>query len=550
MPILKGKQNVHDFDSEQKVLRWRINNTLMFSACILFTLSFHFPRTLNMHRTTSNDDVDRDCIFRNSSLYRKIYVYPSPGDPEWFGDILSPAGRNLSNLLNWPWLEIDRVSREKSKGLYNVFSMENVQFTTELLVRELMVNKNSCLRTMDPEKASLFYVPYLPSTAHHIGTDNSFERTFSPFAKAIVDILDKKKYNGWENIFGLTSKYWKRRNGSDHILTFSEPFHGYYYKVNQHGNYHYVYSQRQLAPPIVISVELSTTFVSMYPKCASKNILLPYPNSNGDWFNGVNAKSALKLKEELHLLESTNLNTSMPSAALPVERHLAATYNVSARPLSQYYAAGNHGTCKQLRQVLESNYNSCALSSKVIRKTLRSPHYSVAMRLATFCPAPGGDSPSAKRVFDALHAGCIPIILSEDFVWPASKEIDPLLTLDPADFSIRLNASDFDSALLDPKTCQPLNERKPGLQAYLETIPVTELERLRQGVAMAANLYSWYAPSDTLPQNPLREGVLPNGGAAFFLIEALSQRAEGKRWLDCELELKIPRGPDVSEFKC
>jgi hypothetical protein len=135
-------------------------------------------------------------------------------------------------------------------------------------------------------------------------------------------------------------------------------------------------------------------------------------------------------------------------------------------------------------------------------------------------------------------------------VWPFTNEFDPLLKLDPADFSIRLNAADYDSPLLDSNTCQPLNETKPGLQAFLDSIPITKLERLRQGAVLAGKLFSWYAESDHLPQNLLRERILPDGGTAFFVVQALAERSEGQRWPACEEELKLPRGPDPMKFKC
>jgi Exostosin family len=218
--------------------------------------------------------------------------------------------------------------------------------------------------------------------------------------------------------------------------------------------------------------------------------------------------------------------------------------------LAQYYSAGNHGTCRKLRKAMQSDYVNCAPSHKELKDTLKNPQFSVGMRLTTFCPAPGGDSPSAKRMFDALIAGCIPVILSEDFVWPSTKEFDPQLKLDPSDFSIRLNATDFDEPLLDSSNCQPLNESKPGLQAFFESISNPELDRLRQGVQKAGKLYSWYKESEHLPANPLKERVLPDGGAAFFVVQALSERSEGQRWPACAEELKLPRGPDPMQFKC
>lgn len=43
-------------------------------------------------------------------------------------------------------------------------------------------------------------------------------------------------------------------------------------------------------------------------------------------------------------------------------------------------------------------------------------------RAATFCPIPVGDSPSSKRMYDVLHFGCIPVVLSDDLVWAFSQD--------------------------------------------------------------------------------------------------------------------------------
>jgi len=509
-------------------------------------------------RTNSNPkEDDKDCIFRDSPLYRKVFVYPNPGEPGWEGDLLTESGRNRT-AMQWPWLAIDHKARQDAQGHYDIDS-QIVQYTTELLVRELMVNPKSCLRTYNPEEATLFYVPYLPSTEHHVGHRAKTDYSTSPYGQAIMDILNDQSYDAWERLFGMTSQYWKRRNGSDHILVFSEPMHGLYHPRNKRGNFHFVHSQKQLKPPIVISVELSTTFVQEYPHCSAKNILVPYPNTHGNFFNGVFAQQAQQL-----LLQS-NVTVDTSSVVLPAERELYQQYinnknaNENAllqppppRPVAQYYQAGLHGTCTKLRKAMKADYQSCAPSHHVLSRILERSHFSTAMRVVTFCPCPGGDSPSAKRHFDALIAGCIPIILSSDFVWPFTKEFDPFsLDLDPNDFSLRLTASDFDDPLLDSKTCQPNDPSKPGLQALLESIPAKEIARLRRGVAAAGRLYSWYAHDDPdLPENPLREGVLPNGGTAHWVVQALAERAEGKKWPACEEELQQPHGPDSRQFKC
>jgi hypothetical protein len=345
----------------------------------------------------------------------------------------------------------------------------------------------------------------------------------------------------WENAFGLTSKYWKRRGGADRILVFSEPLHGLWHPRKPRGSFHYIHTQKQLHPPIVISVELSTTFVKMYPRCAAKNILMPYPNTDGRWYNGKHQTQALQI------LAAWNASVANSSAALPEERALG---HDPARVVAQFYSAGNHGTCTQLRQAMEADYTNCATSSIVLRQLSETIHHAVAMNLATFCPCPGGDSPSAKRMFDALLAGCIPIVLSHDFVWPLTNEFDPQLPIDPKQFSLRYAADSYSKILLDNSTCRPLDHSKPGFQIALENVSAEKIHHLRQGVEQMRKAYAWYQPRPDLSDNPLRDNVLPDGGAAHFLVSSLADRAAGVRWPECEHELKRPQTKDPTEFQC
>ena len=181
--------------------------------------------------------------------------------------------------------------------------------------------------------------------------------------------------------------------------------------------------------------------------------------------------------------------------------------------------------------------------SSMLPKGFSYPH---AFRQSTFCPCPGGDAPSAKRMFDALFAGCIPVVLSEDFVWPFTKEAgSQLVLLDPNTFSIRLKSDDY--TLQDP--CGA--DRSRSLQTFLEkNVSAAEVLRLRKGVHKAAQIYAYYQRSKTLPDNPLQHSVLPDGGAALALVTALAKRAGGVLWPECEEELKKPRKQDPTRFKC
>jgi hypothetical protein len=496
---------------------------------------------------TETEDVDRNCIFRDSPIYRSVYVYPSPGEAEWNGDILSKHGKARTDL--YPWQEIDNRTKTLAQYHYRNRDSRATQYTTEILVREILTNNQSCLRTLDPDKATLFYVPYMASIEWHNGTQYSKSFATSSYGQAIMDAMDNN-FTLWEERFGWTSKYWKRRHGADHILVMSERRHGLWHPRERPGNFVYIQAQKQLAPPIIISGEISRTFVQMYPKCAQKNIVMPYPNTDGRWFNSKTDHMARTIAGNASM---TNVLESL--AALPGEKELFANNLQDPQPrvLAQYYKAGKHGSCFRLRTCLEEAFD-CSPTKKlleekknVLPKGFSFPH---AYRQSTFCPCPGGDSPSAKRMFDALFAGCIPVILSHDFVWPFTTEIlakgSQSILLNPTDFSIRVHSAEY--MLNDP--CG--SDRNRTLQAYMERIPAAEIERLRQGVRRAAQVYAYYQQREELPDNPLRENTLPDGGATQALVGALAERASGKMWPECEQELKVmdPAKDNVNQFKC
>ena len=534
---------------------------------------------------------DADCPFRHSSIYRSVYVYPTPGTKEWTDDILSDYARDhpyeFDSNHTYPWIAIDKIARDGPYLHYDVKS-EGVQYTTELLVRDILTHPESCLQTSNPNNATLFYVPYLPSTEFHnlsLYSNRGNMRT-SKYAQAIMDAI-QGKYERWETIFGYTSKYWKRRNGSDHILVFSDNLHGLYHPRGKRGNYHYIRTQKQLEAPIVISVELSTTFVKMYPNCSRKNIVMPFPNTDGDYFNGVLERESNSIVHDMLAVRSggtTNgatTTTTMSSlelspGALPVERYFATSTSlkttsndsilqVSPRPLGQFYKAGNHGTCTNLRKSLQKEFTTCTPSGNLLGNNELS--YQHGYYLSRFCPCPGGDAPSAKRMFDALFAGCIPVVLSYDFTWPFTNQMDKELypNLNEDDFAIRLNTSEFvapgelkGNNNQKDYYCSILssaNYSKHSLQRRLEEVSPEEIIRLSRGVQYVAKLYSYYEYNPKLSSNPLRDSVLPTGGAAHALVEELGKRANGVLWPACQEEVRQLRSNgkkihNPTQFKC
>jgi hypothetical protein len=122
---------------------------------------------------------------------------------------------------------------------------------------------------------------------------------------------------------------------------------------------------------------------------------------------------------------------------------------------------------------------------------------------------------------------------------------------------MRLNATDYTTAHHD-KSCNRISGDSTdlGLQSLLETISPSQIRRLREGGARASDHYAYYARRTSLPDNPLRDGVLPDGGAAQALVGALAERAQGALWPACQEELQqqtTARGRtrgDAKQFIC
>ena len=308
-----------------------------------------------------------------------------------------------------------------------------------------------------------------------------------------------------------------------------------------------------------------------YPNCASKNILIPYPNTDGKWFNGYYDQKAAMVE----LLPNNVVTNDSPRSTIAATSSVSAALNSRPKqkqlPLLQFYEAGNHGTCRQLRKALQQNYKCTKEAQRLGGGDNIIPSFVIGYHKATFCPCPGGDSPSAKRFFDALHAGCIPVVLSHDFVWPFLLGSNK----NEEEFSIRLDAQEYTRPKFNQQcglnvdaTSFPLNRTtNPStastgttsttaaldLHSYLKTIPNGRIQKLKNGVDVASDYYAYYKRDKHLPDNPLRDGVLPNGGAAHALVDKLGVRACGVLWPACQKEGKQTRPMEtdkVNSFKC
>lgn len=126
----------------------------------------------------------------------------------------------------------------------------------------------------------------------------------------------------------------------------------------------------QLNSPIFINVEYSRSFVKEYPICAKvKNIVAPYPNTDPLLYSG-----------------------SIPS----MFTNDTGSY---IRDKLLFYQGGHHGSCEPIRTALSNIMKSNSKYAQARGEKKRE----IGFLTAKYCPIPIGDSPSSKRMYDAIH---------------------------------------------------------------------------------------------------------------------------------------------------
>jgi len=260
-----------------------------------------------------------------------------------------------------------------------------------------------------------------------------------------------------------------------------------------------------------------------------KNIVMPYPSVDPDIFNGKTVRSKSPAQGRTHLL---------------------------------FYRGGNHGECMAIRGAL----NSLVRASSFRRNVHRAQGYLSAV----FCPVPVGDSPSSKRMYDAMNLGCVPVLLSDDAVWAYSKLTGG--TLRPPLFSVRLPQKIVLCTTADLLSClgvsegdiheHPYSNRLPGtgttvgqivleisrdavaasdsagymdqaptpnttavnaLVEFLRRIPITDVTALQRGVKTFSSAFRYYQYNSSITHIPISHHMYPDGGAISHMAWRLSK---------------------------
>eukprot|EP01038_Epipyxis_sp_PR26KG_P010631 gene10631-14276_t len=223
--------------------------------------------------------------------------------------------------------------------------------------------KRSSRRTFDPDKASLFVIPYDLGLDGYL--DASSCRNRRHCTRGLVGKLQS---------YLSASKYFTRHNGADHAVLWSL------------GQYHpWPGAGCDIFMKEYCSLCTFTCYWMDPTKKDNRFVSIPFP-SGYHWWDGMK-----------------NIPWDVSRSN---HRNLTAVYLGSTQTLNPYHTKIRRAMTAQCNTSSECHWLQIAHSSK---DSSIADFLSIYKR-SIFCLCPPGDDPARKAVFDAIVSGCIPVI--------------------------------------------------------------------------------------------------------------------------------------------
>ena len=289
------------------------------------------------------------------------------------------------------------------------------QFSLEVILHHRLLN--SSMRTHEPDQADVFYIPYYGA----VDCFCKYEEN-KPTIKLLVKFLRHQKYFRSDKMQVLSLGKIEREQASKSCS---------------------LLRSHELHNVTFIGIEQESNDVSrlLWGRSKSPLIVAPYPSYG-----------------HLHQGEETSYIDQLYTQPRPVTVLLAASSRLS-NPLRHELLKQftNHSTSKRPEEYYRDKYQSNTISNTtfnnhsdnandtttynnstkiisisriwLVTPECRKTHHNNTlkwMQNSVFCLQPPGDSPTRKSFYDAVVAGCIPVIFTSNkrVIYPFERQVD------------------------------------------------------------------------------------------------------------------------------
>ncbi|XP_068638226.1 probable glycosyltransferase At5g11130 [Aristolochia californica] len=253
--------------------------------------------------------------------------------------------------------------REGEPPLVHDGPVNNIYSTEGQFIDEMDVSRSSPFAARHPDQAHAFFIPF------------SVSKVISFVYKPVTDYSRERLQRLVRDYLGVVSSkyhYWNRSNGADHFLV----------------------SCHDWAP----------------------SISMAHPDFYGSFIRvlcNANTSEGFKPGRDASMPEINLLfgHLSMLHGGLPP----------SQRKLLAFFAGAEHG---DIRKNLLRHWKNKDNDVQVYKSLPKGLNYTELMGSSKFCLCPSGYEVASPRVAEAIYAGCVPVMISDQYIPPFSDVLD------------------------------------------------------------------------------------------------------------------------------